>query len=140
MIYLAQTDTTAGFLSSSEEEINLAKKRSIKTPCIKTSFYFYELKNTAKVPNKYKNLIRRSKKTTFIYKNKQSFRVIKNTKHIEFLKKFRFLFSSSANIHGCSFDINYAKKTANMVVDDTLYESASSKMFKINNHFIKKIR
>ena len=36
MIYLAQTDTTAGFLSKDYKEINRAKMRSEGKPCLIT--------------------------------------------------------------------------------------------------------
>ncbi|WP_267523456.1 Sua5 YciO YrdC YwlC family protein [Campylobacter sp. MG1] len=140
MIYLAQTDTTAGFLSKSEIEINLVKKRNINQPCIMTSYYFTSLKNKTSIPNKFKNQIRRSKKTTFIYKNNISFRVIKDTKHSEFLKNFDFLYSSSANLHGNNFSLEYAKSIANIIVDNKFQQNSSSKIYKINNTTIKKIR
>lgn len=37
MIYLAQTDTTAGFLSKNLEEINALKGRAKDQPCLITS-------------------------------------------------------------------------------------------------------
>lgn len=43
MLYLTQTDTTAGFLSKDFKEINKAKKRALNTPCILTTALFTEL-------------------------------------------------------------------------------------------------
>lgn len=140
MIYLAQTDTTAGFLSKDYKEINFAKKRDLNQPCIITSAYLTSLKLLAKCPNKFKNKIRRAKKTTYIHKNGLSFRLVNDNKHSIFLKDFKYLYSSSANLHGDKFNINYAKSIANMIVDDNLNESSSSTMIKLNNHKLKKIR
>lgn len=140
MIYLAQTDTTAGFLSKSQDEINLIKKRKLNQKCIMTSCYFASLKKITKIPDKFKNKIRRSKKTTFIYKNNISFRVIKDTKHSEFLKSFDFLYSSSANLHNNDFSLEYAKGVANIIIDNDFSQQASSKIYKINNVKLKKIR
>ena len=70
MIYLAQTDTTAGFLSKDEKEINKAKKRDLNTPCILTMAYFAELLCFVRVPKVHKNLVRRARKTSFIYSKK----------------------------------------------------------------------
>ena len=42
MIYLAQTDTTAGFLSKNLEEINALKGRAKDQPCLITSAKFDE--------------------------------------------------------------------------------------------------
>lgn len=140
MIYLAQTDTTAGFLSTNKNEINLAKKRNINQECIMTSYYFAYLKQITKVSNTHKNKVRRAKKTTFIHKNNISLRIIKFSKHADFLKSFIFLYSSSANLHGENFNINYAKKIANIVVDNEFSQNTSSKMLKISKKSIKKIR
>lgn len=140
MIYLAQTDTTAGFLSKDYKELNLAKKRELKKPCIITSAYFFALKNLARVPNNYKNKVRRAKKTTFIYKNKVSFRIIHDCRHKEFLKSFIFLYSSSANLHGNNFNLDYALRMADVIVDDNFCENSSSKIYKLNNKNIKRLR
>lgn len=69
MLYLAQTDTTAGFLSKDEREINKAKGRALQTPCILTMSSLKELASLVRVPKAHKNLVRKAKKTSFIYKN-----------------------------------------------------------------------
>lgn len=69
MIFLAQTDTTAGFLSKDYKELNRAKKREQDQPCVLATAKFSELKNFVRVPQKFKNFVRRAKKTTFIYAN-----------------------------------------------------------------------
>ena len=66
MIYLAQTDTTAGFLSKDFREINALKRRAADKPCLITTAKFSELKNLTRVPAKFKNLVRRARKTTFL--------------------------------------------------------------------------
>lgn len=68
MLYLAQTDTTAGFLSKDEKEINKAKGRALQTPCILTMSSLKELASLVRVPKAHKNLVRKAKKTSFIYK------------------------------------------------------------------------
>ena len=62
MIYLAQTDTTAGFLSKDYKEINRAKLRNEGKPCLITTAKFSVLRELARAPKKYKISIRRSKK------------------------------------------------------------------------------
>lgn len=68
MLYLAQTDTTAGFLSKDEREINKAKGRALQTPCILTMSSLKELASLVRVPKAHKNLVRKAKKMSFIYK------------------------------------------------------------------------
>ena len=96
MIYLAQTDTTVGFLSQDLKKLNAIKNRPLNQPCLICVSKFRNLQNFSRIPKKYKNLIRRSKKTTFIYPNSQAIRVVKDHPHT---KKQR---ESQANVflHG----------------------------------------
>ena len=59
MIYLAQTDTTVGFLSQNLSEINAIKNRPLDQPCLITTAKFSELKNLVRVPNRFKNIVRK---------------------------------------------------------------------------------
>lgn len=140
MIYLAQTDTTAGFLSKDLKALNLLKKRPIAQPCLITTAKFSQLQMLVRVPNRYKNLIRKSKKTTFLYPNLKAIRVVKWHKHEKFLLKFDWLYSTSANLHNKKFNESWAKSVANVVVDNKFYECQSSKIYKISKSRIKKIR
>ncbi|ARJ55714.1 Sua5 YciO YrdC YwlC family protein [Campylobacter cuniculorum] len=140
MIYLAQTDTTAGFLSKDLKALNTLKNRDKNTACLITTAKFYELKKLARVPNSFKNLIRRVKKTTFIYPNSKAIRVVKEGKHSEFLAQFSWLYSTSANLHGQKFDEIWARKKADKIVDFDLFEGEASKIYKISRLKRKKIR
>ena len=141
-IYLVQTDTTVGFLSRDYKKLNRIKKRDIKKPVLIEVDSLTTLKNFVRVPGKFKKRVRRAKKTTFIYPNGESFRVVKDDKHIEFLKKFNWMYSTSANLHGERFDIKWAKQVADIVVEDKrgFFEGKPSKIYKISNCQIKKIR
>ena len=140
MIFLAQTDTTAGFLSKDFTELNKAKGRALDTPCVITLSKFSELKNFVRVPNSHKNLVRRAKKTTILYPNSLAVRVIKDHEHSKFLDEFGFMYSTSANLHGKNFDLEIAKNIADIVVDDKFSENSPSKILKISKNKIKKIR
>lgn len=140
MIYLAQTDTTAGFLSKSLKEINQAKNRDEKQACLITTSSFYELQNLTRVPKKFKNLVRRAKKTTFLYPNKEAIRVVKNHPHAKFLDKMGFMYSSSANLHKEKFDFETAAKIADVIVDKEFREEQPSRIIKIGKRRLKKIR
>ncbi len=142
MIFLAQTDTTVGFLSKDLRKLNLAKKRDINTLCIKCVGSLCELNLHVRVPKKYKNLIRRAKKTTFIYPNLQSFRVIKSSPHKEFVQKHRWLYTTSANLTGQRFDEKYAREVADEVIEceGGFFETKPSNMYKLSRYKLKKIR
>lgn len=137
-IFLAQTDTTVGFLSTDEASLNRAKKRPLQTPCIKCVSSFKNLHQ--RVPKKFKNCIRKAKKTTFIYPNGCSIRVSKDKKHNEFLSKYAFLYSTSANITGEKFDEAYARSAADEVIESDFFEGTASKMYKLSRENIKRIR
>ncbi|ECL2788655.1 Sua5 YciO YrdC YwlC family protein [Campylobacter coli] len=140
MIYLAQTDTTVGFLSKNLEEINALKGRDKNRPCLITSAKFCELKSLARIPKSFKNLVRRSKKTTFIYPNNQAIRIVKECKHANFLSKNGYFYSSSANKHGKEFDEEWARSVADVVVDEIFVENTPSKIIKLHRKKLKKIR
>lgn len=136
MIYLVQTDTTVGLLSRDFKELNLVKKRDIDTPCILTTAKFSALR----VPRSFKNLVRRSKKSTFIYPNKKSIRVVKFGEHSDFLKQNGDMYSTSANPHGKGFDEEWARSVADVVVGDEFFAKASSKIYRISRIRIRVIR
>ncbi|AJC86847.1 hypothetical protein [Campylobacter sp. RM16704] len=138
MIYLAQTDTTAGFLSKDLKALNVLKKRSLNQDCLITTAKFSELKKLTRVPNHFKNTIRKSKKTTFLYSNSKAIRVVKDCNHERFLKQFDWLYSTSANIHGKEFNLKWAMQNADKIVDKNFSESSASKIFKLRG--TKKIK
>ncbi|GAB6045634.1 hypothetical protein JCM11957_12320 [Caminibacter profundus] len=141
-IYLTQTDTTVGFLSQDKIKLNAIKKRPLNQKILREVDSLSTLKNFVRVPNKYKNLVRRSCKTTFIYPNKESFRVVKDESHLKFLKKFKWMYSTSANPHKQKFDKKWAREMADIIVEDKrgLFEGEASKIYKISNNKIKRIR
>ncbi|MDR0666256.1 MAG: Sua5 YciO YrdC YwlC family protein [Campylobacteraceae bacterium] len=140
MIYLAQTDTTAGFLSKDKEALNRLKKRPLDKPCILCLASFSEI--VPRIPSRYKNLVRRAKKTTFILQNGFSFRLVKEGAHAKFLRKTGAMYSTSANETGKSFDINFAKSKADVIIEDErgFFEGAPSAILKLGKKKIKKIR
>ena len=141
-IYLTQTDTTVGFLSQDKIKLNKIKNRKLNQKILIEVDSLDTLKRFVRVPNKFKNRVRRSKKTTFIYPNGKSFRVVKDTKHLEFLKKFNWMYSTSANLTGKSFDEKWARSVADVIVENKrgLFEGIPSNIYKISNFKLKKIR
>jgi len=141
-VYLAQTDTTVGFLSSSCQKLNLIKNRSSDKDCLITTTTFKTLKTLVRVPQKFKKEIRRTKKTTYIYPNKKAIRVVKDSYHDSFLKNFDYLYSTSANKTNKNFDIEYALSKADIVVEDSrgFSENTPSRLIKLSKTLQKKLR
>ena len=140
MIILVQTDTTAGFASKDLKEINEAKNRPADTPCLITLSKFSVLKDFVRVPAKFKNFARRTKKTTIIYPNKKSFRVVQNGEYAKFLDEIKWCYSSSANDHKKGFDLEFAKNRADVIADDKFFEAKPSRIVKISKTNMKTIR
>ena len=140
MIYLAQTDTTAGFLSRDFGEINRVKERPLEKPCLITTSKFSVLQTLVRVPSKFKNRVRKSRKTTFLYPNSKAIRVVKDCRHAKFLDMHGWLYSSSANLNGAKFDESWARSVADEVVDEKFHESAASKILKVSIRNIKRLR
>ena len=161
MLFLAQTDTTAGFLSKSQAEINKAKNRALQTPCILTMAYFSELLCFVRVPKIHKNLVRKARKTSFVYANSrnssdkalnfsQGFkgnlacRVVKDSPHSEFLAKNGAFFSSSANLHEARFNAEIARQITlennGKIIDERLFEGKPSRLILLSKTKKRKIR
>lgn len=140
MIYLAQTDTTAGFLSKDLKELNSIKNRPLNQPCLICVSKFKNLQNFSRVPKKYKNLIRRTKKTTFIYPNSQAIRVVRDHPHAKLLDKLGWVYSTSANPHKKGFDIEFAVANADIIIDTKFTPAPASKIYKISKTNIRRIR
>ena len=142
-VYLAQTDTTVGFLSSDDKKLAQIKKRPSTQKMLQVVDSFKTLKTQTRIPKKFRKFIRNSKNSTFIYPNNCSYRVVeKNSLHHNFIKKFGILYSTSANITKNSFDKEYASQNCDVCIEDNLgyFESTPSNIYKINNNKIHKIR
>lgn len=139
LIYLVQTDTTVGFVSQNESRLADVKSRSSNKPFLKV----YENMNKIKlrVPTKYKNLFRRSKKTTFVINN-QAIRVVKDEKHNKFLKNFDYMYSTSANEASKSYCSEFCYEKSDIIVRDSrgLVQRVSSKIIKLNSNKKKSLR
>ena len=141
-IYLTQTDTTVGFLSQNKEKLNSLKNRPLNQPILREVDSLDTLKKFIRTPKAHRKRIRREKKTTFIFPKGESFRVVKDKRHLEFLKKFKWMYSTSANLHGQTFDEQWARETADVVVEDKkgLFEGKPSKIYKLSKNKIKRVR
>ena len=143
LVYLVQTDTTVGFSSSKDEKLSNIKQRPSNQKILKTLESFVTLKEFARVPKKFRKIVRNSYKTTFIYPNSNSFRVVKSdSSFFDFIKKFRVLSSTSANKTKESFDYDFAfeKCDVEVVGNVGFFETFSSKIYKLSKNRLKKIR
>lgn len=167
LLYLAQSDTTVGYLSGNRKKIAKAKDRDEAKPMLLEADSLSTLKNIVRIPEIFKKRIRRERFATYIYKGRISkdencnngireerihknricksdisIRVVGDKCHIKFLKKFSTLYSSSANVSGGEFDMDEAISRSEVLVIDGrgIFESIPSKIYKINRRRIERIR
>lgn len=140
-VFLTQTDTTVGFLSQNKDRLYDVKSRELTKPFIKVCDSLCTLKQFARVPNKYKNMVRKATKTTFVYKN-EAIRVVKDEEHLKFLKKMRWCYSTSANKSGKDFDKDFAIGVADIVIYDKrgFSQTTPSKIYKLSKTKLKRLR
>lgn len=142
ILFLTQSDTTAGFLSKNKNRIIESKNKAKNVNLLREVDSIIELKKHSRIPYILGRKIRRMKKTTFIFESRKSFRVVHDPMHNKFLSRFKSLYSSSANLHKERFNYNIAYNLANVVVIDKrgIYESSPSNIFKVRKIYIKKMR
>ncbi|MEA3330984.1 MAG: hypothetical protein U9Q29_04740 [Campylobacterota bacterium] len=139
-VILTQTDTTVGFVSQNHEKLANIKSRPASKPFIKVFNNFKTfLACGNRIPSNKKNLVRRSKKTTFIVNNR-AFRITPQAKNSQILRELIWSYSTSANESNKNFDREFCEDKADIIIEDKnrLYERSSSTLLKINNN--KKVR
>lgn len=142
-VYLVQTDTTAGFLSNDDKKLADIKQRPYSKKTLQTIDSFNTLKKYVRIPKKFSKIIRRSKRTTYVFPNNLAFRVIsKDDNHHIFIKKFKKLYSTSANKANCDFSEEFAIKKSDVIVEDKygFTQKHSSKIIRLNRKKAKIIR
>lgn len=141
-LFLAQSDTTVGFLSQSPVAIQQAKQRDAKKPFLIEVESFKELQRFTRVPKSMRPFVRRANKTTFLYKKKLALRVVQEGEHWRFLHKFRWLYSSSANITEHAFNLQTASNLATILLyqESPFRENQPSKLYKIGVFRMYRIR
>jgi tRNA A37 threonylcarbamoyladenosine synthetase subunit TsaC/SUA5/YrdC len=140
-ILLAQTDTTVGFLSQDATRLKEIKMRSGEKPFLKVYAELKVLTRHIRIPSAHKHRVRHSDKTTFILKN-QAFRYVSDPKHAALIKPYGWLYSTSANESGKSFDEAFCRTVSDIIVEDNegLKEQSASKIFLLNSTRLKQLR
>lgn len=141
LVFLTQTDTTIGFVSQNATKISQIKKRPSHKNYIKALPSLKALKKQTRVPNKYKNLLRKAKKTSFII-NGISYRIIKNHPHTLLLERLGWAYTTSANLSGESYDEEFAKISADVVVSFPTKKNSmsASKIYRLGCCRMKRVR
>ncbi len=141
-VILTQTDTTVGFVSQNAKSLADIKTRPNTKPFIKVYNSLKSLQDAHKrVPKTQKRVLRRAKKCTFIVKN-EAFRIAAYPLHSNILRNLNWVYSTSANESGKKYDRAFCQSKTDIIIEDLneLEEKTASKLFKINNKKIKRLR
>lgn len=141
-IFLVQTDTTVGICSKDYQELNKIKQREPTQKCLVTLVSFKALKQETRVPKSFKNRVRRSQKTTFIYPS-NAFRVVnEDSTYNQLLQRVGKLYSTSANLTGSSFQEDWARENSTILIENSagFKEDTPSKIYKLSRKKLKRVR
>lgn len=140
-VLLAQTDTTVGFLSQNGQRLEEIKMREEGKPFLKVFADFTTLKREIRIPTYHRRRVRHAKKTTFIVKN-QAFRYVSDPDHARLIRPYGWLYSTSANPSGGSYDPRFCHERADWIVEDArgLSELSPSRIYKLGRNRLKKLR
>lgn len=140
-VILAQTDTTVGFLSQSPQRLQQIKMRDTSKPFLKVYADFKMLRKDIRIPPLHKRRVRYARKTTFIVKD-QAFRYVDEPNHSRLIKKYGWLYSTSANESGKNYDQTFCQAFSDLIIEDYrgLSEKSASKIFRLTPSQIKQLR
>ena len=140
LVFLTQTDTTIGFVSQNAQRITQIKQRPPHKHYIKAVNSIHTLQSFTRVPQNHKNRVRRSKKTTFIMPNGESYRVIRDKHHLLLLDRLKWVYTTSANLSGEAYDEVFAREKADVVIEPIKETKQASKIVKLGKNSLKRIR
>jgi len=139
-VFLTKTDTTIGFVSQNRNKLDTIKQRPNFKHYIKAVNSLQTLKTFTRIPLLHRNRVRRSKKTTFIMPNKDSYRVIYDKHHLLLLNRLKWAYTTSANLSGEPYDEIFAKTNADVIIEPLNISNKTSNIYKLGQNTIKKVR
>ena len=139
-VFLTQTDTTIGFVSQNADRLSEIKQRPPHKHYIKAVNSLNTLKTFARVPQKYKNRVRRAKKTTFIMPNGSSYRIIRDKHHLLLLDRLKWAYTTSANLSNEAYDESFAREMADIIIEPIKETNQASHIYKLGKYSLERIR
>lgn len=140
-IFLAQTDTTIGFLSKDATHLASLKGRDEGKPFLKVFSSFDVLRHTFRVPLKYRSWVRHAQKTTFVIQN-QAIRYVNDPHHAHLIAPYGWLYSTSANKSGEGYDPQFCRTHADRIIEDSrgFFTAPPSTIIRITTTQSQKLR
>lgn len=116
-IFLAQTDTTVGFLSQDAHSLATLKGRDEGKPFLKVFASLSVLQKSLRIPLKHRSWVRHAQKTTFVIKN-QAIRYVCDSHHTHLIAPYGWLYSTSANKSGETYAPHFCRTHADRIIED----------------------
>jgi len=141
-VYLAQTDTTVGFLSRDADKLDAVKARLPGKQFLRVYADLSTFKAAGgRVPERHKSDVRRAKRRTHIVGGR-AWRIVNDSHHRVFLKPFGWMYSTSANRSGFGFERDYCEARADVIVEDFrgLSEQRPSTIVKLGRYGRRRVR
>ncbi|MGC9351386.1 MAG: Sua5 YciO YrdC YwlC family protein, partial [Sulfurovum sp.] len=139
-VFLTQTDTTIGFVSQDAERLTEIKQRPPFKHYITAVNSLKTLQRFTRIPSHHRNRIRRSRKTTFIMPDGDSYRLIWDRHHLLLLNRLQWAYTTSANLSGSGYDESFAKTSADVIITPLQATKQASKIYKLGKTTLKRIR
>ena len=139
-VFLTDTDTAVGFVSQDASRLDAIKARPSHKRYITVLPSLRALKAHTRIPKAHATLVRRARKTTLIFPNGRSYRVINDRRHVLLLERLGWAYSTSANRSGEAYDETFAKEAADVTVLPLRAEGAPSTILKLGKQRYKRIR
>ena len=139
-VFLTQTDTTIGFVSQNADRLTQIKQRPPHKHYIKAVNSLSTLNGFTRIPQAHKNRVRRSKKTTFIMPNGNSYRVIRDRHHLLLLDRLKWAYTTSANLSNEAYNESFARQYADVIIEPIKESKQASKIYRLGKESLKRIR
>jgi len=139
-LFLAQTDTTIGFVSQNAQKLTERKLRPPHKHYIRAVNSLETLRTFIRVPTLHKKRLRRGRKTTYIMPNGDSYRVIRDPFHLLLLNRLKWGYTTSANLSGMPYDEAFAYRAADIIITPFRERQEASAIYKLGKTTLKRIR
>jgi tRNA A37 threonylcarbamoyladenosine synthetase subunit TsaC/SUA5/YrdC len=139
-LYLTPSDTTIGFLCQDAARLDRVKRRPSGHPYLVALPSLRALAAAVRVPLPFRRQVRRARRTTFIYPNGRSYRLVRDRRHLLLLRRLGWAFSTSANLSGHPYDEAWAREQADVIVEPLGRPAAPSRILKLGRGRARRIR
>jgi tRNA A37 threonylcarbamoyladenosine synthetase subunit TsaC/SUA5/YrdC len=139
-VILSETDTAIGFLSQNPSSLDRVKQRAEGMRYITALPSLRALNGRCRVPLVHRKRVRRERGTTFIFPCGDSYRVISDDRHLLLIKRFGWMFTTSANLTGEPYDRDYAISVADIVIHPVERNSSPSTIYRLGRRRVRRLR